>query len=266
MSIASTHHIFLASLALLALSACGGGDEAVQPDAPVPVPTTEVSRTTSEGLWSDNGIDPLQVVLVVPASGSGYGVLVHPPASGRSPEVIRGPLLTEASTPWAASLTAVSVGLEAPRVLQAQGQLTAMTALQLTALPDLPALSLHYNPTYDQALTAQAVAGRYSGFGVSGGDRQGFDVLVAADGTLTLAGSLPDFATCRATGALQPLREGASPLRVKLTFKGPSGCPMPDGLMVEGVALFDGYLDTLLVLGMNLEGTRSVLMELTRQP
>lgn len=266
MSIVTTHPILLASFALLALSACGGGDEAVPPDAPVVASTTEVARSTSEGLWSDNGIDPLQVVLIVPASGPGYGLLVHPPASGRSPEVIRAPLLTEASTPWAATLTAVSVGLEAPRALLAQGQVTAMTALQLSALPDLPALSLHYNPTYDQAGTPGSVAGLFVGFGSTGGDRMAFAVRTAADGTLTLAGALPDYASCQGAGTIRPVSAGKSPFTVNLRFEGPFGCPMPDGMTIEGIALHDEYRRKLLILGMNPQGTRSVLMELDRQP
>lgn len=266
MSITSKHQIFLASLALLAISACGGGDEAAQPDAPVAPTTAQVSRTTSEGLWSDNGIDPLQVVLIVPASGPGYGLLVHPPASGRSPEVIRGPMLSEASTPWAATLTAVSVGLEAPRVLQAQGQLSAMTSLQLSALPDLPALSLHYNPTYDLASTPGSVAGLFVGMGTTGGYRIGYAVRPAADGTLTLAGYLKDYASCRGAGTIRPVSAGKSPFSVNLRFEGPFGCPMPDCLTIEGIALHDEYRGKLLILGMDPQGTRSVLMELNRRP
>jgi hypothetical protein len=265
MSIPSTPHVLLACLTLLAVSACGGGDEAIQQNAPIAPSTIQVSRTTSEGLWSDNSIDPMQVVLVVPASGPGYGLLVHPPNSGRSPEVIRGPLLT-ASTPWAAAITAVSVGLQAPREFQAQGQLTAMTTLQLSALPDLPALSLHYNPTYDQLSTPESVAGHFAGMASIGGERVAFSVRPSADGTLTLAGYSQDYASCRGTGTIRPVSAGKSPFAVSLQFQGPPGCPMPDGLTIEGIALHDDYRRKLLILGMDPQGTRSVLMDLNRQP
>jgi hypothetical protein len=104
-----------------------------------------------------------------------------------------------------------------------------------------------YKAAYDQPASLAAVAGTFSGAGVSGSSSvQPISVTVSSSGAITVPSSLG----CSATGTTTLRPSGKNILDVTVTFKG-STCALGDGVSTTGIAYYDATNGHMLVMAMN---------------
>jgi hypothetical protein len=104
-----------------------------------------------------------------------------------------------------------------------------------------------YETDYDTPASLAAVAGTFSGQGVSGNSAvQAVSVTISPTGAVTVPASLG----CSAAGSAVPRLSGKNILNVSITFSG-STCALGSGTTASGVAYYDAATRQLLVLALN---------------
>ena len=221
-----------ASLASMALVACGGGGGGAAPAAaPVAV------ANAAEGIWGGaiTGGDTFLFTILengetwsLSASATSIGLL-----SGTT--TISGSSATVAGTTFTGGQGSVSStkGFAATVVPKA--------TLNGVLTPGTTALSTTYDTTYDTAPSLAAVAGSYAGVvGTVKTARSAFALAISATGVVA-ATSGP----CVIAGTATPRASGKGVVNLALTL---TGC---DFSSATGVAMFDPKTKTLVVMAMN---------------
>lgn len=221
---------------LLAACGGGGGDDEVPPVQPP-------SAATAEGFWSGTASTGVSVALAVLENGETFGVYTTSTGS------IVGALYGNTSSSGI-SLSGSGKDFNIPSRTVGTGSysgtFTAKSRVTVT-MSNGSSFSGSYDPTYDQPASLAALAGTFSGIGVSGASPvQSTSVTISPSGAITVPASLG----CSASGAATPRPSGKNIFNVTVTFSG-SSCALGNGATTTGVIYYDTATRRVLVMAMN---------------
>ncbi|MDR3454969.1 MAG: hypothetical protein P4L96_19575 [Rhodoferax sp.] len=103
-----------------------------------------------------------------------------------------------------------------------------------------------YNPEYDQPASLAALAGTFSGGGLTRNSSALVSVTVDPSGAITV----PISQGCSASGTATPRPSGKNVFNVTVTFNGTS-CALGDGTSTSGIALYESTSRSLLLWALN---------------
>jgi hypothetical protein len=244
--------------ALLALSACGGGDDAEAP-APAPADTTPPAPSAVQGLWTGSTASGRAVSGIVLNDGTFYLRYSIPDAPALVSGVLQGKAVTGA-TRWS-SPDAKDFSLEATGVqpIAVEGSYTTEAAFGGTvtfADGSTTHFQALYDATYSLPASLDTVAGSYGGSAAL--------LLGALDSTLTIARSgtvTGVLGGCAVNGAVQPRTDAnAYSLALTLLTLGPAPCNAA-GQSFIGIAYLDASMRRLHVVAPNPARTAALLFE-----
>ncbi len=227
------------------LAACGGGGD----DAPPP--------NAAQGFWSGQASTGTTVSVAILENGETWGVY----SSG---SVILGALYGQTT---ASGGTLNGSGSEfdiAARSVASgtyQGTYSPKSTLAVrTSLGSV--FTGSYNADYDNPASLAAVAGSFSGTGVSASSPvQSPSVSISAAGAITVPPSLG----CSASGTASPRPSGKNVFNVTVTFSGTS-CALGNGGTASGIAYYNTATRELLVLALNSAKTDGFIYVGTKSP
>lgn len=237
-------------LACTFLVACGGGDD----DKPAPAPTP-VPQGSPEGFWSGRASTGTDVFLAVLDDGKTLGLY-------QSGGYIVGALAGETSFSGS----------------QLSGSGQDFNLLSRTITPGSYAGTFseknhvdvrlsngstfigHYDSRYDQPASLAAVAGTFSGQGVSGTIApQSIGISISSSGKITM----PASQGCSGSGTAQPRVSGKNVFDVTITFQG-STCALGNGATVRGIAVYESGQRHLWALALNSAKTDGFIYSATK--
>ena len=215
------------------LTACGsgGGDAALT--API---------VTAEGFWEGRASTGNSVALAVLETGETWGFYT---SSGLIVGALYGNTISSGTT-----LSGSGKDFNIPsRTVSSgtySGTFVAKSSINV-ATSSGSTFSGAYNATYDQPASLAAVAGTFSGQGVSGTSPvQSVSVTIAPSGAITVPASLG----CSASGSATPRASGKNIFNVTVTFTG-NTCALGNGASTTGIAYYNGATRQVLVMAMN---------------
>lgn len=217
--------------------ACGGGGGGGE-SATTPV----VATSTAEGIWNGTTSSGQTAAVVVLENGETWGLY----ASGSS---IVGALYG-ATTSSGTAVTGSGRDFNIPtRTVGAgsySGTYSAKSTIRLTTSGGV-VFNGTYSTDYDQAASLAAVAGNFTGTGVSGNSPvQSASVAVSSSGTITVPASLG----CSASGTATARPSGKNIFNVVVTFSGTT-CALGNGATTQGIAYYDSTNRRIFVMAMN---------------
>jgi hypothetical protein len=241
----------LATLGLLCalVTACGGdgGDAPAPAPAPTPAPSpapapAPTPAPTPEGFWVGRASTGTEVFLAVLDDGKTWGLY----QSGRT---IVGALAGETSFSGN-QLSGSGRDFNLPsRTISSgtyAGTFSARSYVDVR-LSNGSTFTGSYDPRYDQPASLAAVAGTFSGAGVTGTTApQAVTISVSSTGQVTL----PSTQGCGGSGTVQPRASGKNVYDVTITFQG-STCALGNGVTVRGIAVYDSAQRNLWALALN---------------
>jgi hypothetical protein len=238
---------------LLALSACGGDDDA---EAPSPADTTPPTPSAVQGLWTGSTASGRTVSGVVLGDGTYYLRYTAPGAPVLVAGALQGKVragATRWSSPDAKDFSLEGNGVQSVAV---EGSYTPGAAFGGTvtfANGTATQFQAVYDATYSLPASLEAVSGSYTGSAVW--------LLGAQDSTLTIArsGTVTGVVEgCTINGAVQP-RTDANAYSLSLTL-GPAPCD-GSGQTFIGIAYLDASQRRLHVVAPNPARTAGLLFE-----
>lgn len=217
------------------LAACGGGGDGASPTAPAPA-------ATAEGFWEGPASTGVSVALAVLETGETWGVYT---SNGSIAGALYGNTISSGTT-----LSGSGKDFNIPSRTVTPGTYTgtfvAKSSINVTTSSG-STFSGAYNVAYDQPTSLAAVAGTFSGVGVSGTSPvQTVSVTVSSSGAITV----PSSQGCSAAGTATLRPSGKNILDVTVTFTG-STCALGDGASTTGIAYYDATTRRVLVMAMN---------------
>ena len=216
------------------LTACGGGGGggSTAPSAP-PV--------TAEGFWEGTASTGTSVALAVLEDGETWGVYT----SGNS---IAGALYgqtTSSGTTLTGSGNDFNIAAHSVSSATYNGTFVAKSTIRVAS--GGTTFSGNYAVAYDQPASLTALAGTFTGQGISGNSSaQTIPVTISTTGAITV----PTSAGCGASGTASPRATGKNIFDVLVTFNGTS-CALGNGTITKGVGYFNATSRTLVVLALN---------------
>ena len=215
------------------LAACGGGGDS----APVSAPPV-----TAEGFWEGPASTGVSVALAVLENGETWGVYT---SSGSIIGALYGNTTFVGTT-----LSGSGKDFNIPSRTVGSGTYSGTFVNKSSINVATSAGSTFsgiYRTAYDQPASLAAVAGTYSGTGVSGTSPvQTVSVAISSSGSITVPASLG----CSAAGTATPRPSGKNIFDVTVTFTG-SSCALGNGASTTGVAYYDATTRRVLVMAMN---------------
>ena len=226
----------IAALGLLTvlLAGCGGGD-----DNPAPAPTP---TATAEGFWTGTASTGVNVALAVLENGETWGVYT---SGGALVGALYGNTISSGNT---VSGAGKDFNIPSRTVTSAtySGTFSAKNSIKVLTSAGA-SFSGAYNNSYDQPASLSALAGTFSGWGVSGTTSPAaISATVSSTGAIIVPASLG----CAATGTAKPRASGKNIFDVTVTFVG-STCALGNGTSTTGVGYYDTASRELLVMSMN---------------
>lgn len=226
----------IAAIGLIAalLAGCGGGDDNT---APAPTPTA-----TAEGFWRGTASTGVNVALAVLENGETWGVYT---SGGALVGALYGSTSSSGTT---LSGSGRDFNIPARTVTPGtySGTFTAKSKIDVKTSGG-GAFSGTYESSYDQPASLSALAGTFSGWGVTGAiSPVVISASISTSGTITVPASLG----CAATGTAKPRASGKNVFDVTVTFVG-STCALGNGTSTTGVGYYDTASRELLVMSMN---------------
>lgn len=216
----------------------GGGDEPATSVTSPPPP----AEASVEGFWSGTSSTGYDVSLAVLENGETWGVYSY---GGSIYGALYGHTTVSGST-----LSGAGTDFNIPDRSVTSGSYTGTFAEKSTIEVSTSAgagFTGVYEPAYDQPASLQAVAGTFSGTGVSGDSPvQAVSVTVTDTGQVSVPSSLG----CSASGTIAPRSTGKNVFNVTVTFFG-STCALGNGATTQGIAYFDAASGQILVMAMN---------------
>ncbi|MCU0925744.1 MAG: hypothetical protein MUF44_06790 [Hydrogenophaga sp.] len=228
--------LFASIAAISVLAGCGGGGDGGSTEiAPGP-------SATAEGFWSGTTSTGTQVNVAILETGETWGVYT----SGNS---IIGALYgntTSSGTSLNGSGSDFNIPSRTVTPGTYSGTYSSRATISLTA-SNGTRFSGTYSASYDQAASLAAVAGTFSGTGVSGGSSvQSASVTISSSGAV----STPVSNGCSSAGTFTPRPSGKNIFNVSVTFTG-ANCALGNGATTTGVAYYDSATRQLLVMALN---------------
>lgn len=219
------------------LTACGGGGGGDDAPAAPPAPVT-----TAEGFWNGTASTGTTVRVAILENGETWGVY----SVGSS---IVGALYGQ-TTSGTGTLSGSGSDFNIPTRTVTQGSYTGTftpkSRINIRS-SNGATFSAEYRTDYDAAPSLAALAGTFSGTGVSGGSPvQNAPVTISSNGTISVPSSLG----CSASGTAVPRPSGKNIFNVSVTFSG-SNCALGNGARTTGIAYYDAPTRQLLVMALN---------------
>lgn len=216
------------------LAACGGSDDDnAEPPAP---------PSSAEGFWLGRTSTGMDVQLAVLENGETWGVY-----SSRG--MVAGALIGNTSTDGTRlSGSGLDFNLSSRNVSKGtySGSFTPKSNVSI-ALSNGTSFTGTYSSVYDQPASLAALAGTFSGGGVTGTTApQTITVTISSSGAVTL----PASGGCGASGTTSPRPSGKNVFDLSITFQG-STCALGHGATVRGVAFYDTTTRHLTALAAN---------------
>ena len=224
---------YSALIAATLLTACGGGSDDSSTPAPPP------AATSVEGFWTGKSSTGWDVALAVLENGETWGVYT---SNGAIYGALQGNTTSSGGTLTGSGR---EFDLRSGQIASStySGTYTAKTKIDIRS-PSGVTIAGIYSTAYDQPATLSALAGTYTGSGVStGAPVQSITVTISATGTITSPSSLG----CSASGPVTPRSSGKNIFDLRITFSG-ANCALGNGATVSGVAYYEG--GTLLAMGL----------------
>lgn len=215
------------------LAACGGGGDSTAVAAP---------NVTAEGFWEGAASTGVSVALAVLENGETWGFYT---SGGSITGALYGNTISSGTT---LSGTGKDFHISSRTVGSGtySGTLVAKSSINVTTSSG-SSFSGAYNSAYNQPASLVAVAGTFSGAGVSGSSPvQTVSVTISPSGSVTVPASLG----CSAAGTATPRASGKNIFDVTVTFTG-NTCALGNGASTTGVAYYDTTTRRLLVMAMN---------------
>ena len=222
----------------VALTACGGGgDDAPAAPNPPPAPVT-----TAEGFWTGTASTGNDVSLAILENGETWGVYSRG-------SVIVGALYGQTTTSGGTLIgSGQDFNIPSRTVVPGTyaGSFVAKTSVSVRTSAGGSFTGI-YDTDYDAAPSLSALAGTFSGTGVSGGSPvQNAPVTISSNGAISVPSSLG----CSASGTAVPRPSGKNIFNVTVTFNG-SNCALGNGTTTAGIAYYDVPTRQLLVMALN---------------
>lgn len=236
---------FLLVCAAFVLTACGGGGGDSAPSVPTSS-TPPPAATTAAGFWEGTASTGVSVALAILEDGQTWGVYT-------SGNAIAGALYGSTSSSGT-SLSGSGRDFNIPsRSVEAAtytGTFIANNRISVTTSSG-GSLSATYASIYDQPASLAALAGTYSGTGITGStSAQSTPITISSTGAITV----PVSGGCGATGTATPRASGKNIFDVSVTFNG-TACALGNGSITTGVGYFNSTTRRLLVLALNAPKT-----------
>lgn len=217
------------------LTACGGGGGSTAPAAPPPL-------VTAEGFWEGPASTGASVALAVLENGETWGVYT-------SGSFIAGALYgttNSSGTTLTGSGKDFNIPSRSVTTATYNGTFVAKSSIRV-ATSGGSTFTGNYVAAYDQPASLAALAGTFSGQGVSGNSStQTIPVTISTSGAVTV----PTSGGCGASGTVSPRATGKNIFDVSVTFNGTT-CALGDGTVTKGVGYFNVTSRTLSVLALN---------------
>lgn len=229
---------YSALVAATLLTACGGGGSD-DSSIPAPPPAPPPAATSVEGFWTGKSAAGFDVALAVLENGDTWGVYtsngaIYGALQGNTTS--SGGALTGSGREFDLSSNTVTSGAYS-------GTYTAKTRIDVQ-FSDGTSFAGTYSTAYDQPASLSALAGTYTGLGVStGAPVQSMAVTISASGAI----SAPPSLGCSVSGSAMPRASGKNIFDLRITFSG-ANCALGDGATASGVAYYEG--GTLLAMGL----------------
>ncbi len=225
---------YSALVAATLLTACGGGGSDA-PSTPAPPP----AATSVEGFWTGKSAAGFDVALAVLENGDTWGVYT---SNGAIYGALQGNTTSSGGT-LTGSGREFDLGSGTMASGTYNGTYTAKTRIDVR-LSNGTAFAGTYATAYDQPASLSALAGTYTGSGVStGAPVQSMTVTISATGAI----SAPPSLGCSISGSAAPRAGGKNIFDLRITFAGAS-CTLGNGATASGVAYYEG--GTLLAMGL----------------
>ncbi|MFT3778898.1 MAG: hypothetical protein QM772_11600 [Ottowia sp.] len=240
----------LAAVGLLCafMAACGGsGDEdATGPTpSPAPAPTpapAPAPQASPEGFWVGRASTGTDVFLAVLDDGKTWGLY-------ESDGYIVGALVGQTSySGTSLSGSGRDFNLLSRTVSPGTYAGTFSTKSYVdVSLSNGSTFTGSYGASYDQPASQSAVAGTFSGTGVTGTTLpQAATISVASSGEVTMSPAQG----CGGSGSVKPRASGKNVYDVTITFQG-DACALGNGVTVRGIAVYDTAQRRLWALAAN---------------
>lgn len=230
-----------AALLCAFVTACGGGGDDDAGPEPGPGPTPPPA-SSPEGFWVGDASTGTRVSLAVLDDGKTWGLY-------ESGGYIVGALAGETSYSGnQLSGSGRDFNLLSRRVDPGTytGTFSAKNRVDVR-LSSGATFSGSYDARYDQPASLAAIAGTYSGTGVTGWTwPHAVTINVSSTGQITA----PSSEGCGGSGSVLPRRSGKNVYDVTITFQG-SACALGNGTTVRGIAVYDAGSRGLWAVALN---------------
>lgn len=209
------------------LAACGGGG------------SDDVATTGPEGFWFGTASTGRDVMLAVLENGETWGFYTHL-------GYLEGALAGQ-TTGVGNSFSGSGLGFDFPS--QTLGSATYSGTFQpqqnLSAtLSDGSTLTVNYSTLYDQPASLPALAGTFSGYGLTGHTyAPSISVNIDASGQVTM----PPSDGCSGSGTVAPRASGKNIFNLTITFSGAT-CSLGNGATVQGIVVYDSGIGYAMAL------------------
>lgn len=219
------------------VAACGGGDD----DAPAPEPEP-APVSTPEGFWVGRASTGTEVYLAVLEDGKTWGLYqsggyIVGALAGETRH--SGNQLSGSGKDFNLLSRTVSSGTYS-------GTFSSKNHVDVR-LSSGSTFTGSYNAYYDQPASLAAIAGTFSGSGVTGSTLpQAITINISASGEVTA----PSSQGCGGSGTLLPRASGKNVYDVRITFQG-STCALGNGTTVRGIAVYDTAQRSLWAIALN---------------
>lgn len=201
-----------------------------------------VPATTAEGVWQGTASTGARVGLVVLENGETYGLYT----SGNNLAGALYGITASSGTTLSGSGSDFNIPSRTVANLTYSGTFSEKSSLQLTS-PTGGTFAATYDASYDQPASLAALAGTFSGGGISGRSSfQSAPVTVSTTGTI----AVPSSNGCSQSGNISPRASGKNIFDVVVTFTG-GNCALGNGTVTKGIAHFDATARELVVLAFN---------------
>lgn len=211
------------------LTACGGGDDAA-------------ATLAVEGFWSGSTTTGVGVNLAILENGETWGVYT---SGGGIAGALYGNTTASGNT-LSGSGSDFNIPSRTTSSATYSGTFAPKSSISLTTSGGV-SFTGTYEAAYDQPASLAAVAGSFTGEGVSGSSPvQGVSVTISSSGAVTVPANLG----CSASGLITPRASGKNVFNVSVTFSG-STCALGNGATATGMAYYDSVDQGLVVLALN---------------
>ena len=228
-----------------AATACGGGGGS-SPAAP---PTPPAVVNTAEGIWIGTAGTGNTAAVAILENGETWGLY----SSGTTIIGALNGTVTGAGSAVSGSGSDYNLVSHTVSSGTLNGNVSAKSAINITTSTG-GTFNGSYRTFYDQPASLAALAGTYTGYGVSGSSStQSFPLTINASGAIS-AGSAAQ--GCTASGAATTRSSGKNIFNLSVTFTG-TNCALGNGASTTGIAILDATVSPTRLYALALKADKS---------